>query len=92
MTYTVEDLTELIRHHLVLSVENDEIADDNLAHLMRRIDQMITTPHRHEDVYWMGCEQCGTWVSSELIGADGAGESEDGGFYCTSCRFGEEDV
>jgi hypothetical protein len=31
------------------------------------------------------------WVSSELIGPDGAGEGDDGGFYCTSCRFGDEE-
>jgi hypothetical protein len=46
--------------------------------------------HRGEPVYWMGCEECGAWVSSELIGPDGAGETDEGSFYCTSCRFGED--
>ena len=36
--------------------------------------------------------ECGAWVSSELIGPDGAGEAEDGGFYCTSCRFRDEEA
>lgn len=48
-------------------------------------------PRGDEPVYWMACEECGAWVSSELIGPDGAGESADGGFCCTSCRFREED-
>ena len=48
-------------------------------------------PHRNESVYSMACEECGAWASSELIGPDGAGETDDGGFYCTSCRFGEDD-
>ena len=38
-------------------------------------------------LYQVACEECGAWVSSELIGPDGAGEGDDGGFYCTSCRF-----
>jgi hypothetical protein len=40
----------------------------------------------------MACEECGAWVSSELVGPDGAGEGDDGGFYCTSCRFGDEEA
>lgn len=43
-----------------------------------------------EPPYTMVCEECGAWVSSELFGPDGAGEGDDGGFYCTSCRFGDE--
>ena len=43
-------------------------------------------------LYQMACEQCGAWASSELIGPDGAGEGDDGGFYCTSCRFGDEEA
>lgn len=43
-----------------------------------------TGPH---PIYRMVCEGCGAVVSSELIGPDGAGEGDDGGFYCTSCRF-----
>ena len=31
-------------------------------------------------------------MSSELIGPDGAGEKSDGGFYCTECRFADEDL
>jgi len=89
--YDVTDLTELIRHHLVFAVNDDEVADRKLAQLMLNIEQMITTPRPDETLYWMVCEGCGAWVSSELIGPDGAGESDDGGFYCSSCRFGEED-
>jgi len=87
--YNVTDITELVRHHLVLSVDNDEKADANLAQLIHNIDQMFSGPA--EPHYWMVCEGCAASVSSELIGPDGAGEADDGGFYCTSCRFGEED-
>jgi hypothetical protein len=42
-------------------------------------------------LYQVACEECGAWVSSELIGPDGAGESDDGGFRCTECRFGGDE-
>jgi hypothetical protein len=89
MAYTLDDITELIRYHLVLSEETDEKADANLARLLRSIEQMVAAP-RPEPVYWRACEACYAWVSSELIGPDGAGEAADGGFYCTSCRFMEQ--
>lgn len=91
MTNTVNDIAELIRYHLVVSADNDAIADRNLTQLVRHVEKMFTASHVDETLYWMVCEQCGAWVSSELIGPDGAGESGGGGFYCTSCRFDEED-
>ena len=51
---------------------------------------MVTTPREQEPIYWAACDGFGAWVSSELIGPDGAGENADGGFYCTSCRFMEQ--
>jgi hypothetical protein len=42
-------------------------------------------------LYQVACEECGAWVSSELIGPDGAGEADDGGFYCSECRFGGDE-
>ena len=89
MTYTVTDVAELVHYHVVASAHDDEVADINLAQLMRNIEQMVTTPRWEEPIYWIACEECGAWVSSELIEPDGAGEDDDGGFYCTSCRFGE---
>jgi hypothetical protein len=91
MAYTVADITELIRYQLLLSEETREKADANLAQLMRSIEQMVTTPRDQEPIYWAACEECGAWVSSELIGPDGAGENADGGFYCTECRFADEE-
>ena len=92
MAYTVNDIAELISYHLVASSDNDDVADHNLVQLMRDIEQMVTTPADQETVYWMACEECGAWVSSELMGPDGAGATDDGGFYCTSCRFGDEEA
>ena len=42
--YTVNDITELIRHHLVLSTDDVDKADIQLAQLMRNIEDMISTP------------------------------------------------
>ena len=92
MAYTVDDIAELVRYHLVAAAPDDEVADRNLLQLVRRVERMITTPAWSEPISWIACEECGAWVSSELIGPDGAGENPDGGFYCTSCRFGEEDT
>ena len=91
MTYQLTDITELIRYHLVLSVDSDADADSNLAQLIGEIEQMITSPRREQSVYWTACEDCRAWVSSELIGPEGAGECDDGGFRCTECRFADEE-
>lgn len=81
MTYTVTDITELIRHHLVLSEETDERADANLAQLMRRIEEMVSpAPAR-------ACHACRAWVTTDRIGPYGAGEASDGEFYCQPCRL-----
>jgi hypothetical protein len=88
--YTVTDITEIIRHHLVFAVDDHEVADHNLAQLMRNIEQMVTTPRWQEPISWIVCEECGAWVSPELVGPDGAGESDDGGFRCAECRFAGE--
>jgi hypothetical protein len=89
--YTVTDITELVRYHLVRSTDDNDIADANLAQLMRNLEQMVTTPRWHEPIYWTTCDECGAWVSSELISPDGAGDCDDGGFRCTGCRFADEE-
>jgi hypothetical protein len=91
MTYTATDITELIHYHLVLGEPDDARADQNIAQLMRNMEAMSTRP-LWEPISWSTCEECGAWVSSELIGPDGAGENPDGGFYCSECRFADEEV
>jgi hypothetical protein len=91
MAYTVNEITELVRYHLVAAAPDDEAADRNLLRIMQDAGAMLAVPVSHEPMHWTVCEECGAWVSSELIDPDGAGECEDGGFYCTSCRFGEDD-
>lgn len=86
--YTVADLTELIRYHLVLSTDDVEAADLRLVQLMRNVEQMIATPRWHEPMYWIACERCGAWVSSELFGPDRA--REDCCFCCAECSFADE--
>lgn len=89
--YNATDITELVRHHLVLAVDNDEIADANLAQLICNIEEVIATPRWSEPHYWVVCENCGASASSELIAANGAREDPDGGFYCTEFRFAGEE-
>lgn len=90
MAFTVDDITELVRYHLVAAAPSDGVADGNLVKLLRNVKQMIATFDVDEPIHWTACEECGAWVSSDLIGPDGAGETDDGGFYCTSCRFGDD--
>ncbi len=87
MTYSVNDITELIRYHLVAGAPDDRVADRNLSQLVREVERMSTMPVTCERIYWLACEECGAWVSSELIGPDGAGNCEDGGFRCAECRY-----
>ncbi len=84
MTYTVTDMSELIRHHLVLSVEDDETADSNLRQLVSRIMDMATTP-LWRPAEWVFCDHCGTSVDTDLIHPDGHHYSDDGDFYCADC-------
>jgi hypothetical protein len=57
--YNVTDITELVHHHLVLSVDDDEVAGGNLAQLMRNLEEIVTTPRWHERICWMTCEHYG---------------------------------
>jgi hypothetical protein len=86
MTYSIDDITELIRHDLVLSATNNEQAESNLRVLLRHVERMLTARPAMSAVQWMICDGCGASVSSELIDADGAGHTDDGSFRCSSCR------
>lgn len=84
MTYSVTDLAELIRHHLVLSVEDDEIADANLGRLVSEVQLMATRPLWREAT-WVFCDRCGCSVDTDLIHPDGHHYAEDGDFLCADC-------
>lgn len=84
MTCTITDIAELVRHHLVLSVEDDETADANLRQLVSEIAGMATTPLWREAT-WVFCDRCGTSVDTDLIHPDGHHYSDDGDFYCADC-------
>lgn len=83
MTYTVTDIAELIRHHLVLSEETDERADANLAQLMRTVAEMVSSAPAG------ACHACRVWITAAQVGPDGAGVADDGNFYCRACRLME---
>lgn len=84
MPYTVTDLAELNRHHLVLSVEDDETADANLARLVSEIQLMSTRPLWRE-VTWVFCDRCGCSVDTDFIHPDGHHYAADGDFLCADC-------
>lgn len=84
MPYTVTDLAELVRHHLVLSVEDDETADRNLACLVAELQAMATTPLWREAT-WLFCDRCGCSVDTGLLHPDGHHYADDGDFYCADC-------
>ena len=84
MTYTVTDIKELIRHHLVLSVDDNATADDNLRRLAYEIEAMATTPV-WRPIEWVFCDRCGCSVDTDLIHPDGHHYSDDGDFYCSDC-------
>ena len=44
MSYSIIDITELVRHHLVLATDDNEVAGANLAQLISNIEQMATQP------------------------------------------------
>ena len=89
MTYSVNDLADLMRHHLVLSVEDDETADTNLARLVNEVQLMRTRPLWGEATR-IFCDRCGCSVDTDLIHPDGHHYAEEGDFYCTDCWSAEE--
>jgi hypothetical protein len=86
--YDVHDITELVRHHLVLSVHTDDQADANLGRLISALEQLYSQPP--SPIEWIQCDGCGAMVTSDLIDEDGAGWLTDGDFNCSSCRFADE--
>jgi hypothetical protein len=44
MTFTITDITELVLYHPVLSVPDDETADNKLPRLVHEIEGLATTP------------------------------------------------
>jgi hypothetical protein len=84
MTYTVADITELIRHHLVFGASDSSAADNNLRLLTHEVEAMVSEPLWTE-AQWLFCDFCGTSVDTVLIHPDGHHYSDDGDFYCQDC-------
>jgi hypothetical protein len=69
MAYTISDIAELVRYHLVLAEPNDQRADDNLAQLVSELQSMASRPLFRE-ASWVFCDRCGTSVDTDLIHPD----------------------
>ena len=81
MAYTVTDLAELVRFHLVLAEPDDEGADANLAQLVSELQTMSSRPLWREAT-WVFCD-CS--VDTVLIHPDGHHYANAGDFYCADC-------
>lgn len=88
--YTVEDIAELIRHHLVLSEENSDRVQSDLAELVSRIETMGYRPPVPEPILWHFCDTCGCAVDVDVLASDGSNFTADGGFHCSDCIPGRE--
>ena len=84
MAYTISDIAELVRYHLVLAEPDDTWADDNLAQLVSELQGIATRPLSRE-ASWVFCDRCGTSVDTDLIHPDGHHYADDGDFYCADC-------
>ena len=89
--YTVSDITELIRYHLVLSQDDPEQSDANLTRLVGEIERMANRPP-WRPAEWVFCDRRGTSVDTDLIHPDGHHYAGDGAdFLCADCWESEGD-
>jgi hypothetical protein len=88
MAYSVTDISELIRHHLVFSAPDREAADQDLCELVDEISHMTDRPLFRE-ASWVFCDRCGTSVDTDLIHPDGHHYNDHGDFYCADCWASE---
>ncbi len=88
-TYSVDDLIELIRYHLVLSEESRQAADANLMRLFAGISSMATHPLVHT-AQWLFCDRCGCAVDTDVVADDG-NWTADAEFLCSSCLYPDDE-
>jgi len=89
MTYSVTDITELIRHHLVFSEPDETRVKDNLRQLIAGIEEMAPGS-MHTEALWLFCDRCGASVDMDVLAVDGSNFTSGGGFYCSDCIPGRD--
>ena len=86
MPYSVTDITELIRHHLVFADPDPVGVSGNLARLVRNVEAMAPAAiRRHVEAEWLFCDRCGASVDVDVLAVDGSNFTPEGGFYCSGC-------
>lgn len=88
MPYSVNDIVDLVQHHVVLSEDAAEDADANLALLIDRLTSLMST--RPEPAEWLFCDRCGCAVDTDVIPCDARSWTPDGDFLCSSCLYPDE--
>ena len=89
MTYSVTDIAELIRHHLVFSRARRSASDRESPPADRQISRMTPGPCRPPPSGCF-CDRCGASVDVDVLAVDGSNFTPDGGFYCSGCLGDEE--
>jgi hypothetical protein len=89
MIYSVTDIAELIRHHLVFSERDEERATENLRQLTAEIRRMAPSS-LETTAEWLFCDRCGATVDMAVLAWDGSNFTPDGSFYCSDCIPGRE--
>ena len=84
MPYTITDVLDFVRYHLVLSEDDPERSDANLSRLIAGIEELASAPLCRRAA-WLFCDRCGTSVDTVLIHPEGHHYSCDGDFYCADC-------
>lgn len=84
MAFTITDLAELVRYHLVLGEPDDHRADANLALLVQQLEQKASRTLWRE-VSWVFCDRCGCSVDADLVHPDRHQYADHGDFYCMDC-------
>jgi hypothetical protein len=80
MAYTIIDIAELVRYHLVLSEpDNDGPTPTSPSSSRWRAARCW------RDASWVFCDRCGCSVDTELIHPDGHHYADDGDFFCADC-------
>lgn len=86
MAYTVDEIAEMIRYHLVLAEDDNDRAAANLMDLVASIHDIADDHGLWSPGQTIFCDGCGASIDVELVAPGGHGWTRDGGAWCSDCR------